>query len=262
MRYTEAPARRAELLRRLLAQGYVSSAQLAGELDVSEMTIRRDLRQLEYEGQARRVVGGASLPDWAGQGLPFEERNRADSIEKQGIAAACADYLRGVATLALDAGTTVAPLAAMIEPGTTVITHSVPIITAVTARDDLNLIALGGNYQSGTRSFAGPITCDTLQALSADVTVLSATAVTESGMLCANTLDAEIKREMSGIAARTVLLVDHTKFGLRAPIRFGTLDLVDVVFTDSLAPAEHVRMLRAAGVEVIVVPAVAAGTAS
>ncbi len=262
MRYTEAPARREELLRRLLAQGYVSSAQLASELDVSEMTIRRDLRQLDLEGHARRVVGGASLPDWAGQGTPFEERNRVDSVAKQDIAAACAAYLGGVATLALDAGTTVAPLAGLIEPGTTVITHSVPIITVATARDDLNLIALGGSYQNDTRSFAGPITCNTLQALSADVAVLSATGVGASGMLCANTLDAEIKREMAGISARTILLVDHTKFGIRAPIRFGTLDLIDVVFTDSLAPAEHIRMLRLAGVEVIVVPSSASLDAS
>lgn len=255
MRYTEAPARREELLRRLTAQGYVSSAQLANELDVSEMTIRRDLRQLDYEGQAKRVVGGASLPNWSGQGIPFEERDRADGVEKRNIAAACAEYLTGVATLALDAGTTVAPLASLIDSGTTVITHSVPIITVGTARNDITMIALGGTYQNDTRSFAGPITCTNLEALSADVAVLSATAVTASGMLCANTLDAEIKRGMASIAARTVLLVDHTKFELRAPIRFGTLDLVDVVFTDSLASAEQLDMFHTAGIEVIVVPA-------
>jgi len=252
VRYTEAPARREELLRRLTAQGYVSSAQLAIDLDVSEMTIRRDLRQLDYEGLARRVVGGASLPDWQGQGLPFEERDRIDSLEKRDIARACAEYLRDSTTVALDAGTTVAPLAGLVSAGTTLITHSAPVIAAVAERDDLDLIALGGTYQPATRSFAGPITGRNLELLSADVAVLSATAVTASGMLCANTLDAEIKRGMAAIAARTVLLVDHTKFGIRAPIRFGTLEMVDIVFTDPLTPPSDLDMLRAAGVQVIV----------
>ena len=63
VRYTDAPARREELLRRLSVEGYVSSSRVAEELGVSEMTIRRDLRQLEADGLARRVVGGASLPN-------------------------------------------------------------------------------------------------------------------------------------------------------------------------------------------------------
>ena len=57
VRYTDAPARRDELLRRLATEGYLSSSRVAEELGVSEMTIRRDLRQLAAEGLARRVVG-------------------------------------------------------------------------------------------------------------------------------------------------------------------------------------------------------------
>jgi len=249
VRYTEAPARRAELLQRLTAEGYVASATLATELGVSEMTIRRDLGQLHLEGLARRVTGGATLPS---DGQTFTERHRAGAAEKHAIAAACARLLGAAATVALDAGTTVAPLADLIAPGTTVVTHSVPVINAATARDDLDLVVVGGTYQPDTRAFAGPATRAGLDGLLVDVAVLSATAVDASGFLCVNPFDAETKRAMATIAERVIVLVDHTKLGLRAPIRVGPLKLVDVLVTDAGASDEQLAFLEAAGVEVIV----------
>jgi DeoR family fructose operon transcriptional repressor len=213
------------------------------------MTIRRDLGQLHLEGLARRVTGGATLPS---DGQTFAERGRAGAAEKRAIAAACASLLGTAATVALDAGTTVAPLADLIAPGTTVVTHSVPVINASTARDDLDLVAVGGTYQPDTRAFAGPATRAGLDGLLVDVAVLSATAVDASGFLCVNPLDAETKRAMATIAERVILLADHTKLGRRAPIRVGPLELVDVLVTDAGASDEQLEFLRAAGVEVVV----------
>jgi DeoR/GlpR family transcriptional regulator of sugar metabolism len=253
VRYTEAPARRAELLRRLQTDGYVSCAQLAGELGVSEMTIRRDIRQLHVDGLARRVVGGARLAE-AGR-VPFERRNREGTAEKRAIVAACVPLLHGAMTIALDAGTTVAPLAALIPPGTTVVSHSVPVITACAARDDVELLGLGGIYQPDTRAFAGPTTRAELESLAVDVAVLSATAVDDASVRCASLLDAEIKRAMAASARRTILLVDHAKLGARASIRIGPLSLVDTVITGAGAKPAFVDRLREAGVEVLLADA-------
>jgi DeoR/GlpR family transcriptional regulator of sugar metabolism len=253
VRYTEAPARREELLRRLSAEGYVSSARLADEFGVSEMTIRRDLRQLSLDGQARRVIGGASLPHF-GHGLPFEERDRSGSAEKRAIAAACLPLLEGAAMVALDAGTTVAPLAALLLPGVTVITHSVPVITVAAERDDIELIGIGGVYQRETHSFAGEAARRAIADYSVDVAVLSATALDSSGVLCANALDAELKKELARAARTTILLVDHSKLGARAPIRFGSLDLIDVVVTDDGADPDDLAVLADAGIRVVIAP--------
>ncbi|MFF1572203.1 DeoR/GlpR family DNA-binding transcription regulator [Leifsonia sp. NPDC058292] len=259
MRYTEAPARRDELLQRLATEGYVSSSRLADEFGVSEMTIRRDLRQLALEGLARRVPGGASLPH-LGHGLPFEERDRSGGSEKHAIASACLPLLDGAATIALDAGTTVAPLAGVVRSGVAVLTHSAPVIAAATERDDIELIAIGGVYQHETRSFAGAGARRAIADYSVDIAVLSATAVDASGVLCANALDAELKQELARVSAVTVLLVDHSKLGARAPIRFGDLSLIDILVTDSGADPDDVRQLTEAGVRVIVAPdAVAEG---
>jgi DeoR/GlpR family transcriptional regulator of sugar metabolism len=247
VRYTEAPARRAELLRRLSSDGYVSSAALAEEFGVSEMTIRRDLRQLHHEGHARRVAGGASLPQGGARGATFEERDLAASLEKAALASACAELLADAATVALDAGTTVAGVAALLAPGTTVVTHSLPVLTTCAARDDLSLIALGGTYQASTRSFTGQAAREGLERVSIDVAVLSATAVEGSGLLCANDLDAEMKRAMGASARRRILLVDSTKLGGRAPIRFGALSSIDLVLTGAAATEEQRELLEAAG---------------
>jgi DeoR/GlpR family transcriptional regulator of sugar metabolism len=253
VRYADAPARRTELLRRLADDGYISSARLAEELGVSEMTIRRDLKQLDEERLVRRVAGGASLPR-LGHGVPFEERETERGAEKRVLAAACAPLLEGAATVLLDAGTTIAPLAATVPAGTTVVSHSAPVITACLAREDVDLIALGGEYQRDTRSFAGAAARDALSAVSADVAVLSATAVDGSGLLCANSLDAEMKRLMASVAVRRILLVDAAKLGARAPIRFGGLDGIDTLVTGEGADEQVLHAVRAAGVEVLLVP--------
>lgn len=253
MRYTEAPTRRLELLRRLEQDGYVASAAAADEFGVSEMTIRRDLRQLDLEGLARRVVGGASR---AQSGEPFEDRDASASLAKQAIAERAAEVVVRLAgpdaVVALDAGTTVAPIVAHLPAGTTVVTHSAPVIAAVIERGDLPLVALGGEYQARTRAFGGSTTRSALDTLVVDVAVLSATAVTPSGVLCAVDVDAEVKRAMAASAASTVLLADHAKFAARAPIRVGPLDVVDVLVTDDGAPRDRVAALTAAGVEVVI----------
>ncbi|BDI21467.1 DeoR/GlpR family DNA-binding transcription regulator [Herbiconiux sp. L3-i23] len=250
MRYTEAPARREELLRRIASDGYVSSSAIAEEFGVSEMTIRRDLRQLHLDGAARRVAGGASLPSGVSRGAPFEERDRHAGLEKQVIAARCAELLRGAGTIAIDAGTTAAAVAALLEGPATVVTHSVPVITACTERDDIELIGLGGRYEPSTRSFGGSSVTAVLDRVAIDVAVLSATAVDETGLLCVNEIDAETKRAMAAAARRTILVVDSTKIGGRAPIRFGRLSSIDTVVTSD-ATGEVERAILAEAPELL-----------
>lgn len=258
MRYTDAPQRRDELRRLLEEAGYVSSHRLAADFGVSQMTIRRDLRQLAAAGHARRVTGGASLPVAGTGGAPFEQRSAAGAGQKRAIAAAAAALLPRVGSLALDAGTTIASLGPHLPAGLTVVTHSVPLITSCAARGDLDLIGLGGAYQNATRSFGGPATRADLEELSVDMAVLSATAVRATGGYCANTLDAETKQGMARIATRVILLVDSTKIGSSAPIRFGTLDSVDVLVTDAGVDDEQLAMLRDRVGEVVVADAATA----
>ncbi|MEH0970723.1 DeoR/GlpR family DNA-binding transcription regulator [Micromonospora sp. CPCC 205546] len=253
MRYTQAPERRRELLRRVSETGYVSSTDAAAELGVSEMTIRRDLRQLATQGLVNRVAGGASAPTPA-SGVPFEQRRGAATAEKEAVARAAVPLVPAGAVVALDAGTTVAALAARLPGGLTVVTHSVPVITACTGREDLELISLGGVYHRATRSFTGPLTRSGLADLAVDVVVLSATAAASTGVYSANAADAEIKRAMARIARRVVLLLDHGKLAAHAPMRFLDLAAVDTVVVDAGADDDQLALLRTTCREVVVAP--------
>ncbi len=259
MRYTDAPRRREELLRLLRATGYVAAAKVAAELDVSEMTIRRDLHQLAADGLAARVTGGARLPD--GAGVPFEVRTDRNGPEKAAVARAATDLLDSGATVALDSGTTASRLTDSLPGDVTVVTHSVPVISACSERDDVRLIGLGGVYHAGTRSFSGSAVRGALADLAVDVAVLSATSVEDDGVYCTDPYDADTKRALVATARSTVVATDSSKFSARAPIRFSSLEGIDAIVTDSAAPASTVAAIRSAGVRVILAPREALTTA-
>ncbi|TDD72319.1 DeoR/GlpR transcriptional regulator [Jiangella aurantiaca] len=248
VRYTDAPRRRDELLRQLRSAGYLSAAQAAAELDVSEMTIRRDLRQLALDGLAVRVTGGARLP--GGDGIPFELRTDQFAAQKAAVARAVADLLPAGATVALDSGTTVARLAELLPAGLTVVTHSVPVVSVCAARPDLRLIGLGGVFNPATRSFGGPAVRGALEDIAVDLAVLSATAVGPDGVFCADPYDAETKRALAAAARSVVVAADGSKLAARAPIRFAPISTVSTLVTDSSADAAAVRALEAAGLRV------------
>ncbi|WP_164984027.1 DeoR/GlpR family DNA-binding transcription regulator [Cellulomonas endophytica] len=256
MRYSDAPARRAALLRDLEESGYVSSSGAAAALGVSEMTIRRDLSQLAAEGRVRRVVGGASLVVGAGDGpgRPFDQRRGEATAEKAAVAAAALPLVAGAAVIGLDAGTTVAALARDLPGGMTVVTHSVPVLTLCAGRDDLDVLALGGTYHRATRSLTGPLTRAALADLAVDVAVLSAAAAGPAGLYSADPWDADTKRGMAAIAARVVLLLDSSKIGARAPMRVLGLDEVDVVVVDDRTDEASLAMLHDRVAEVVVAP--------
>jgi len=134
-RTSTAAGRRDELRRLIQRQGYISSRQVARDLQVSDMTIRRDLEQLAEEGAVLRVVGGARRPT----GSPFAERAASAAAAKEQVAAACAQlFADGLLVpgmvVALDAGTTVEQVAYRIPAGVTVVTHSVPVMSACADR--------------------------------------------------------------------------------------------------------------------------------
>ncbi|MGF3056331.1 DeoR/GlpR family DNA-binding transcription regulator [Microbacterium sp. YY-01] len=252
MRYTDAPERRAELQQRITDRGYVSSAEAAQLLGVSEMTVRRDLRLLEEQGLVRRVAGGATVTG----GVPFDSRSTAQSTQKQKIAREAVRELISARVIALDAGTTVAAVLPLL-PNATVVSHSLPVIEKLAADPSADLIAAGGHYQHDTRSFAGPFTEEMLRTVRCDTVLLSATAVTADALWGTNALDAAIKRVLIAQSQRVVLLADASKFGDEAPaapVRITGLGAIDVVVTDALIDPAHMQAFEKVGAAIRIAP--------
>jgi DeoR family fructose operon transcriptional repressor len=225
--------RREELQRLVHHQGYISSRQVAQDLQVSDMTIRRDLDQLAARGLVLRVVGGARRPT----GAPFAERAAASASAKEQIGATCgrlfaAGLLEPGMVVALDAGSTVERVVAHLPAGVTVVTHSVPVMAACGARPDLHLIGLGGSYHAPTRSFGGPETRAQLAELHVDLAVVSASALQARGLYCHDPTEADTKRSMLTAAAAGLLVADRTKLRARAPFRISPWTAVSRLVTD------------------------------
>jgi DeoR family fructose operon transcriptional repressor len=157
LRYTSAPRRRDEILRRMRSAGYVSAPDLSADLSVSGRTVRRDLQKLADLGLVELVYGGALAPGGVTPGSPFGARSQAQSSQKRAIADRALRFVEAGATIGVDAGTTTLELARMLPPDgdVTVVTHSLPAMGALRERSGATLIGLGGLHHPSTQAFIG-----------------------------------------------------------------------------------------------------------
>ncbi|KAB8195341.1 DeoR family transcriptional regulator [Nonomuraea phyllanthi] len=234
-RYSDAPDRRAAILRRIELDGYVAATDLVAELGVSANTVRRDLRRLAGDGLVRAVRGGAAATGPAAA-TPFTDRSAQASDAKGAIAAAAVRHVEPGTAVALDSGTTTLEIAKLLpaDAGLTVITHSLPAIAVLAPRPEVTLIGVGGQYGRDTRSFGGPETLAALENVSVRTLFLAATALDGSGVYGATPYEAETKRRLIAVARRTIVVGDARKFGLSAPIRVCGWDAVERLVTDAV----------------------------
>lgn len=248
LRYTSAPERREEILRRVRTTGYVSAPELSAQFHVSERTVRRDLQKLAGLGLVDLVYGGALAPAGVTPRSPFGAREQARSAHKRAIARLALRFVEPGATIGLDAGTTTLELARLLPSGTglTVVTHSLPAMAAIGERSGSGLIGLGGFHHEPTQAFSGPDTVAAIARLRVHTFFLAASGLGPHGVYCATPLDAETKRAFLGIAERVVLLCDSSKLRQTAPVPVCDYGRLDAVVTDDAVSAPERTVLSAA----------------
>ncbi|MEU2334012.1 DeoR/GlpR family DNA-binding transcription regulator [Streptomyces sp. NPDC006654] len=249
-----APERQQEILRLARDGGRVDVVSLAEEFQVTQETIRRDLKALDRAGLVRRVHGGA-IP--AGR-LDFEpdlaERESTSADEKDRIAKAAVPELPVEGTLILDAGTTVARLAAAIplEADLTVVTHSLPIAARLADHPGIQLHLVGGRVRHRTRAAVDAWALRAYSEIRADVLFVAANGFSvEQGLTTPDLAEAAVKRAAVAAARRVVLLADSAKHGQEHFARFGALDDVDLLITDTGLTPEDAAAIERGGTEVV-----------
>jgi DeoR family fructose operon transcriptional repressor len=230
LRYTAAPERREEILRRMRDTGHVSAPELSADLDVSERTVRRDLQKLADLGLVELVYGGALALGGLTPRSPFGARSLARSAQKRAIAGLALRFVEPGATIGLDAGTTTLEMARLLPGDVTVVTHSLPAMGAL--GEHPRLIGLGGLHHPPTQAFTGPDTVAAIGRLRVHTFFLAASGLNRLGAYCGTPLDAEAKRAFIGIAGRVVLLADSSKLHQTAPVPICGYDRVDALVTD------------------------------
>ncbi|MFI8488647.1 DeoR/GlpR family DNA-binding transcription regulator [Streptomyces rubrogriseus] len=249
-----APERQQEILRLARDGGRVDVVSLAEEFQVTAETIRRDLKALDRAGLLRRVHGGA-IP--AGR-LDFEpdlaERESTAADEKDRIARAALAELPAEGTLILDAGSTVARMAAAIPPDAslTVVTHSLPIAARLADHPGIQLHIVGGRVRHRTRAAVDAWALRAYGEIRADVAVVAANGFSvEHGLTTPDLAEAAVKRAALTAARRVVLLADSSKYAQEHFARFGALGDVDLLITDRGLTPEDAGDIERAGTEVV-----------
>ena len=234
--------------------GRVDVGALAEQFEVTAETVRRDLTALERQGLLRRVHGGAIPVERLGFEPALAARDAAATAEKQRIAKAALAELPADGAILLDAGSTTARLAELlpVDRELTVVTNALPIAATLAARPNLTVHLLGGRVRGRTMATVDAWGARLLADTYVDVAFMGTNGISrERGLTTPDVAEAEIKRAMIAAARRTVVLADHTKVGVDHFARFGAIDDVDVLVTDSGIDPGIALDLDSAGVRVV-----------
>jgi DeoR/GlpR family transcriptional regulator of sugar metabolism len=249
----DSPSRRQKLLRLLSAKRRLSTVQLAKRFGVSEMTIRRDLRALGDSGLALRCYGGAVASRRITLEFAFDERRNRNLSEKRRIAQAAVRLIRPGQSLFLDTGTTTLEIAVLLSQADLpcrVMTPSLAAASLLWAKENVELVLLGGRARQGSPDLVGPVTEWVLEQLSADWAFMGAEGIDLArGIFAEEAEVARMETLMASNARRTVLVADSTKFGRRGAARYLALRDLDEIITDRRLGRRERRILRKAGVK-------------
>lgn len=240
-------------------QGHLSVADLCQQFGVSEMTIRRDLSDLEQQGLLRRVHGGAVKDLGRSNEPPYHLRATENLLAKRAIGHKAAELVFNGDSIALDTGTSTVEVVANLQGKTnlTIVTHSLIIANEVIGtfqlESDVRLVLTGGIVRGGELSMIGHIPERTYQELHVDKAFIGIGALDlKAGLTEYSLEDALAKRTLLDSAKEIIILADGSKFGRVAFSTICPIDCADIVITDPGAPPDIVSEVRRAGIRVIV----------
>lgn len=244
------------ILHVLREQGFVTVSGQSTDLDVSEVTIRRDLKTLEDLRLLQRTHGGATQRNHIVRDRPVSEKASQHAEEKRRIGAAAAELVEPHDRLILASGTTVMQLAHALADRSdlTVITNATNVAFELTRSPGIEVHMLGGMLRKMSTSVVGPIAEAMMQQFTCRKLFLGVDGFDiEHGLTTSNALEAHLNACMIAAAEQVIVLADASKFGLRSFGRICTTDQVDRVITDAAVSEAIVQQLEDNGITVQVV---------
>jgi DeoR family transcriptional regulator of aga operon len=248
--------RRQHILSLIQKQGRVLVDELSEQLDLSKITIRKDLDYLQSKELLVRTHGGA-LPAHAGalSDPPIEDKEELRHEDKLKIAKAAAGTVSEGQCIILDSGTTTTAIARelLAFKRLTVITNALNI-AADLARSDFEVILIGGTLRKNSMSLVGPLAEDVLREMHADILFIGVDGFdTKIGLTTPNVLEARVNRAMVNAAERVVAVCDSSKFNRRSLSLIVEASAIHHVITDSNLSQEQARAIQETGIQLTIV---------
>ncbi len=238
---------------RLRTHGRVLAAELAREFNISEDTIRRDLREMAAAGLCERVYGGA-LPLAPDAGRSLTERASLASERKAALARTSVEYIERGMTVFLDAGSTNLAIARAIPPdlSVTIVTNTPLIASALIEKPTFDLILIGGTLDRAVGAAVGARAQRDAELLRPDLCILGACgADAEAGLTAVHFEDAEFKRLVASKSRSVLAAVTTDKLGTAAPYAVVGIEAVSTLVLEADAPPAHVAALTERGTAVV-----------
>jgi DeoR/GlpR family transcriptional regulator of sugar metabolism len=240
--------RQVRILAELRHSGAVRVSDLTELLNVSDMTIRRDLEQMAAEGLARKVHGGAVLAGQVAFEPGFAAKSQLAQPAKQAIAEHAAGLIRPGAAIALSAGTTTWGMARFVAatPGITVVTNSTTVADVISTLDTANQVSviLTGGVRTPSAALVGPVADRTIASMHVDQLFLGVHGMdARAGYTTPNLAEATTNQVFVQSAREVIVLADSSKWGVIGLADIAPLTAASTVITDDGLPPDGRRAL-------------------
>ncbi|WP_130618380.1 DeoR/GlpR family DNA-binding transcription regulator [Dyella amyloliquefaciens] len=243
--------RQQRILAKLRNDGRVVAAELAAVFDVSEDSIRRDLRELAAMGLCKRVYGGALLP--TATPSPLKQRRGEHSARKQALARKAAELVRPGQTLLIDTGTTNVAIASVLptDARLTVITNAPHIAQLLLDREGFDVLLIGGRVDATIGGTIGAQAVEQVRRVRADLCFPGACAIDAAhGLWGFDSEEALFKRAMIEASDETVVVATDDKLGAVAAHQVAELSRVQHLVVEHSADRATRAAFTARGVAV------------
>lgn len=214
--------------------------------NVSQMTLRRDLFQLEEEGRIIRVRGGAMSVKEVQKvsGEPYTKKKVIHTDEKIVIAQKAASLIDEGCSLFVDGGTTAMYLAKEIpDMNCNIFTNGIAVAMELAQKKNLNITLLGGQLMRENLSTASPVAKEYFNSTNFELAIISASAFTPTnGFSCNSQVEADLLKQICAKAKSVYMMLDSSKIGKIMPYTFAHIDDINVLITDQNFP-EEIKMI-------------------
>ncbi len=241
------------ILQRLNADGKVLAAQLAQDLNVTEDTIRRDLRDLAAAGLCQKVYGGAVRMPAAPEGGTLTQRMARQQTDKSRLATVAATLVRQGAVIFLDAGSSNLAIAEALPPvPLTVLTNAPSIAARLLDQSNIDLVMIGGRIKQSLGGSVGATALREVEHIHPDLYFIGACGVdVAAGVTAVDYEEAEFKRRVAAQSKATAVVATGAKLGAVASYRVLPISQLTHLIVEAQAGEEPAAAYAAAGANLL-----------
>lgn len=243
------------IMEELIKHGSVLVADLVRRLDVSAVTVRKDLTELEKTDKLYRSHGKAVLVNPYINNRSVNEKEKLATDQKHAIGREAARLITRNDSICIASGTTVHALARNIVPihKLTVVSASLPVSNILSAHENIDIIQLGGMLRHSSLSVVGEYATRIMEQCSFSKLFMGVDGIdVDFGITTTEMREASLNQKMMAAAQKTIVLADSSKFGRRGFAKIADIDAVDVIITDAGISPKVIKRIEDLGIELII----------